>query len=421
MDKNVPGQAPRFDLNHETCFGKTNRGFIEGFFTEFRDSYRYTFLIQFILVSLLYFNVGKGVYWKVLFYASLAGLLGSIFENITVSYICREDMRMEQHSIFFTFFLINEMFWITCEYSIPYLNLIKMKAFARGKLASIIRIVILVLAVPFIYFRFLIGYARMKRGYLNDDDIQIYHGYAFGVMAMADIICTFSILYFVRQNNLRAISNLDNYIKHSSYTILVGVDIVSTCLSLLIIINSAMVENPSKVLQSLTVPLYCFKSSFVLILALDAFLFKYGANMSSINESSNNNSRSYGGAYKTSGSTGVATYKSYKSLDASNKSKPYSTSYAIDMNTVSKNASSNTTKNNSSSISNTTSFNKSNQSNIVPPYKAETTSPIFNKSIVKNYTNNVQTNQSHLLFDTTSNNSQQIEVNAYSKTFGYFY
>jgi len=74
MDKNVPGQAPRFDLNHETCFGKTNRGFIEGFFTEFRDSYRYTFLIQFILVSLLYFNVGKGVYWKVLFYASLAGL-----------------------------------------------------------------------------------------------------------------------------------------------------------------------------------------------------------------------------------------------------------------------------------------------------------------------------------------------------------
>jgi len=55
-----------------------------------------------------------------------------------------------------------------------------MKAFARGKLASIIRIVILVLAVPFIYFIFLIGYARMKRGYLNDDDIQIYHGYAFG-------------------------------------------------------------------------------------------------------------------------------------------------------------------------------------------------------------------------------------------------
>jgi len=399
-------EAPRFLMEHDTCFGKGGRGFIEGFLTEFKDSYRYTFLIQFILVSLLYFNVGKGVYWKVLFYASTAGLLGSIFENVTVSYVCRDSLKTESQSIFFLFFLVNEIFWITTEYAIPYLNLIKMKAFARGKLAVIIRYSIAALFILFICFRFLIGYRRMKKGYLQDFEIQTYHGYAFGVMAVADLICTFSILYFVRQNNLRAISNLDDYIKHSSYTILVGVDIVSTLLSVLSIIN-AVTLNSSPILKSLTVPLYCFKSSFVLILAIDAFLFKYGANVTSINESrsSNNNSKNYGaGTYVVnSNSTG---YKTYKNLELSNKNKSFNSSYSIDMNKINSN-------NNSNNV--TQYKNKPNQAVLPALDKAKTNSPI-----VKNYTN-LSTNQAAFLFDTNSKTSPEVEVNAYSKTFGYYY
>ncbi|KAG4101297.1 hypothetical protein H8356DRAFT_1656449 [Neocallimastix lanati (nom. inval.)] len=391
-------EAPRFLLEHDTCFGKDGRGFIEGFLTEFKDSYRYTFLIQFILVSLLYFNVGKGVYWKVLFYASTAGLLGSIFENITVSYVCRDSLKTENQSVFFLFFLVNEIFWITTEYAIPYLNLIKMKAFARGKLAVIIRFTIIGLFIPFVLFRFLIGYRRMKKGYLQDFEIQTYHGYAFGVMAVADLICTFSILYFVRQNNLRAISNLNDYIKHSSYTILVGVDIVSTLLSVLSIIN-AITLNSSPILKSLTIPLYCFKSSFVLILAIDAFLFKYGANVTSINESrsSNNNSKNY---VVNSNSTG---YKSYKNLELNNKinNKSLNSSYSIDM----------------------TNINTNNSRNNVPQYKANLQALEKAKTdapIVKNYTN-LPTNQAAFLFDTNTKASSQMEVNAYSKTFGYHY
>jgi len=423
--------ASRFLIEHETCFGKEERSFIEGFLTEFKDSYRYTFLIQFILVSLLYFNVGKGVYWKVLFYASTAGLLGSIFENIAVSYLCRESLKTEEHSIFFLFFLINEIFWITTEYAIPYLNLIKMKAFARGKLANIMRFTILGLFIPFVFFRFLIGYTRMKKGYLQDVEIQTYHGYAFGVMAIADLICTFAILYFVRQNNLRAISNLNDYIKHSSYTILVGVDIVSTLLSILSLFNS-LTSNANPILKSLTVPLFCFKSSFVLILAIDAFLFKYGANMSSINESKNNsstnNSRSFG-TYK--GGSNSNGYKNYKSLDL-NKNKSFGASYTIDMNALNnKTNNSNNNNNNNNNVNNNNNItlnsngysykSKTNQSNIVSPYNFSS----FDKSkaqspIVKNFTN-LPSNSSPILFETTSNNTQKVEVNAYSKTYNYYY
>ncbi|ORY83982.1 hypothetical protein LY90DRAFT_697227 [Neocallimastix californiae] len=273
-----------------------------------------------------------------------------------------------------------------------------MKAFARGKLAVIIRFTIIGLFIPFVLFRFLIGYRRMKKGYLQDFEIQTYHGYAFGVMAVADLICTFSILYFVRQNNLRAISNLNDYIKHSSYTILVGVDIVSTLLSVLSIIN-AITLNSSPILKSLTIPLYCFKSSFVLILAIDAFLFKYGANVTSINESrsSNNNSKNY---VVNSNSTG---YKSYKNLELNNKinNKSLNSSYSIDM----------------------TNINTNNSRNNVPQYKANLQALEKAKTdapIVKNYTN-LPTNQAAFLFDTNTKASSQMEVNAYSKTFGYHY
>jgi len=279
-----------------TCYGKDYGSFIEGFFSQFHDSLFYALVLQFLMVALMYNSVGKGIYWKVLFYASLAGLLGTLCENSTMAYICRESEKekfntenVKESSMHFVLLLVDEIFWIISEYAIPYLNLIKMKAFARGKTAVVVKYSIYLLVIPFVVVRFMIGYTRMNKGYLNNSTIREYHGYAFGIMGVADLICTFAILYFVRMNNVlaNAESSINHYVKHSSYTILVCVDVVSCVLSFLNIFATYLPEN--KVLNSVIVPFHCLKSSFVLILAIDALLFKYGAHVNSLTESTSGN------------------------------------------------------------------------------------------------------------------------------------
>jgi len=283
-------EADRFLESAGTCFGKNYPSAMVGFLLQFKDTFFYANVIQFLIVCLMYMSIGKGKYWQILFYASVAGLLGAIIENGTVAYICQESLKQQNFKVYS--FLLDEIFWIACEYSIPILNLIKMKAFSKGTLAKCVNYLIIGLFVPFTLCRLAIGYERMNKGYLSSPKINNLHGYAFGFMAMADIICTISILYFVKKHNQQSFStsNISHQIKHSSYTILVAVDVVGALLSILsIITNFGMFE--TFIPTAITMPFHCLKSSFVLILASDALLFKYGATTSTLNSSSGSSSR----------------------------------------------------------------------------------------------------------------------------------
>jgi len=369
----------RFDKETGTCDSINN--IMDGFFGKFQDSFCYTFFLQFLVVLLLYLNVGKGKYWKILYYASIAGIGGALLENATVAYICSTKNNFSRVIPF----LIDEIFWISNEYSIPLLNLIKMKAFAKGTIANITKYVILGLSVPFIIFRLGIGYLRMSRGYLRDEDINAFHGYAFAVMALADIICTFAILYFVNLNNSRVAiktSNINKYIKHSSYTILLIVDIVSALLSITnILANVGPFKN--KFSGKLFTPLHCLKCSFILILAIDAFIFKYDANVSSQNESSN---RTYG--------AGSDSYNNYNS------------SYKSRINNLNNNNNSTTESKNKSTIVNISPYN--NYTSYDNDYPKPEISMTNSKSIIKNYANSSQ------------NGNSQYDVKIYSpQKFGF--
>jgi len=402
----INSSFPRYqDTN---CLSLSGEVFVEKFFNRFHDSFLFSFVLQFLLVSLMYANVGKGIYWKVLFYSSLAGLCASLMESAALSHMCLKSLADVERPFSAYLLLIDEVFWIISEYSIPVLNLIKMKAFATGKSAVILKVVIIGLAIPFMVARFIIGYSRMTDVVLSNTYIQKIHGYAFGIMAFADIICTVGILYFVKKNNSHSENNtnLNDYIKHSSYTILITVDIVSACLSILDIIT--VHKQDLNVMKSITVPLQCLKSSFALILAIDAFLFKYGANVTSINESSGANSKYIGYGNNSSNNINLGPYKSsnysshtYNNSFNSNKK----TTYSIDM----------------TNNSNNGSPKKSNQSNIVSPYNypsidkdsynnkksPKMDSSIYSqKSIVKNYTN-IQTNS---IFAETNNDPYELKV-----------
>lgn len=265
-----------------TCFNKDFPTMLDGFYTQIKDTFFFSYIIQFILIALMYSRIGSGQYWKILFFGSLSGLIGSMLENITLAYICQDNQR-ENYNQVFTFF-ISELFWIFTEYSIPYLNLIKMKAISKGGLAKSISYLIYLLFIPFALMRFSIGYNRMIKGYLNDKSIEVYHGIAFGVMAVADILCSIFIIYFIKKYNQRVTLNPSgfmHYIQHSSYTILITIDIVGVILSLLYIYVNLINSNGAFLTSKSVIPFHSFKSVFHLILAIDACLFKYGANLSS--------------------------------------------------------------------------------------------------------------------------------------------
>ncbi|ORX85660.1 hypothetical protein BCR32DRAFT_325338 [Anaeromyces robustus] len=364
------------------CGQKHYENPIVGFFGEFQDSFLYTFVIQFVIVILMHVNVGKGKYWRVLTISSIAGLMGAIIEHGTLGYVCSEGHKGEYplYSL-----MINEIFWIINEYSIPYLNLIKMEAFAKGRSGDIIKYVIYALNIPFMVFRFMIGYERMIRYDLNNKRTAVLHGYAFGVMAVADILCTFCILYFVRKYNQQVVagnSGINGSIKHSSYTILIIVDIVCSILSILMVISSKF-----SIPGEIVVPFHCLKNSYVLVLASDAIIFKYSVNINSTNESSGN----YGNYGKTSGnynksgtgnnyannSNSNINYNTYNSFKNS-KNKPQTPK----MNHIA-DISSNKGKYNY----NSSPFNYVNYDNDINSLINDNAHMSNSRSIVKNYTN----------------------------------
>jgi len=63
LDKNSP--------EANTCYNKNYNNIFQGFNYQTKDTFFFTFIIQFILVSIMYIHVGKGRYWKVLFYLQL--------------------------------------------------------------------------------------------------------------------------------------------------------------------------------------------------------------------------------------------------------------------------------------------------------------------------------------------------------------
>jgi len=260
----------------ETCYNKEYNNFIEGINYQTNDTLFFSYIIQFMLISLMYYYVGKGKYWKVLYYASIAGLLGAILEHSTLAVICQKNKKKQNGRVYI--FLIEEFLWIVCEYSIPIINLIKMESLTTGKKFKIIKLLIAILFVPYSIVRIFNGYDRMMKGYLNTRYSKYCLSIAYSALSIADIICTISIIHLAKIKGKKGRLNTTfiSLIKNSSYTVLVAVDIVNLILSFLYIINTLIPGNT--ILRSFTSLFHCFKSVFLLILSTDALIFKYEYN-----------------------------------------------------------------------------------------------------------------------------------------------
>ncbi|ORX81616.1 hypothetical protein BCR32DRAFT_327254 [Anaeromyces robustus] len=252
--------------------------FLKNFALEFDATFFYSYFLQIILVSYMYMSVGNGRYWKVLLYGSILGFFGAVMEHSFLAYqsLLPEEEKYTSNLSFLL--LLAEIGWIATEFSVPVLNLIKLNSLSHKKLVKIINVSTIILFGSFTFFRIQIGYHRFTEHKVGCKKCDTYHSEAFGVMAITDSILSVMIFlrinkssrqYKIKKNN-ENISILTTFKKSSVFSLLI-VDVISIFLSLTYVWDAT---------KDYAKPFHALKSNFLLILAVDAFIFKFKANTS---------------------------------------------------------------------------------------------------------------------------------------------
>jgi len=389
----------RFNERNATCPENLYDNFIDGIFKRSEDSFFFINMVQFFIVTFMYYAFGKGKYWNILFYAAVSGGIASLLENITLAYICRDD-DFNKKRIWLLPFFIAEFFWIMEEYSIPFLNLIKMETFPSGSVVKMTNSIVIINFFIFSMCRFWIGFSRMRYGILHSANIGITHALAFTVMAVSDIICTLTILYFFKRHKAKYNVNitLSNYIRNSSFKILIWVDVVSVFLA----IFQALTQFESLgIPNSLVNPFQCAKCGFILILAIDSLLYKYRANKGSLEDSYH---------YHYNNGEHISKYNKFQYK----KSQSHYSMHTLDT-PKARNSFKNFTKIKSTSSESSLRQCYYQMDDLDSSDDDGDNDDIYQNSIIKNYTNIKlsQSQQSPILFSSLSNHNNDIYNNAF--------
>jgi len=258
------------------------KDFIFNFTNEFSDSFLYAYILQIILISYMYSCVGTGRYWKIMLGGSLFGMYAAITEHIGTAWLktIEESEGSIKGSKGLYCYMFAELGWIATEFSIPYLNLIKLNTLSQSKIIKSINHTIVLLFFFFAGFRLYIGYLRLTHEVLYDEAIYSAHGVTFGIVAVTNGLL--SIFIFIHLNKSTEISKEEDrdgetftvlkLFKKSSLFILFVVDLVSFILATLSVFSgiSSLRDPFSKLIK----PFHALKSNFILVLAIDAFIFK---------------------------------------------------------------------------------------------------------------------------------------------------
>jgi len=252
------------------------------FTDEFSDSFLYAYILQIILIIYMYSCVGSGRYWKIMLAGAIFGVYGAMVEHVGTAWLdAAANDNHEAKKAYYCYFF-SEIGWIATEFCIPYLNLIKLNTLTQTKLIKIVNYAIFILFILFAGSRFCIGYLRVSEHSLYNTAIYHAHGVAFGITAVADGLL--SILIFIELNKSAKKTkkedggetfNLLSSFKKSSLFILFVVDLMSVILAILSIFSG--ISPFGDPIKKLIKPFHALKSNFILILAVDAFIFKMRA------------------------------------------------------------------------------------------------------------------------------------------------
>ncbi|KAG4100561.1 hypothetical protein H8356DRAFT_1659889 [Neocallimastix lanati (nom. inval.)] len=283
------------------------------FALEFNQTFFYSYFLQIILVVYMYNSIGNGRYWKVLLYGSIFGFGGALLEHIFIAWQNALPETDKEKTSLSILLLIAEVGWIATEFAVPILNLIKLNSLSNVTVVKAVNVVTAVLFCGFAFFRFQIGYNRFTEHTVDCQKCTALHSQAFGVMAITDIILSIMIFfrinksskeYKIKKNN-ENISILTTFKKSSVFSLLI-VDVISVFLSLTYIKTAT---------QDYAKPFHALKSNFLLILAVDAFIFKFRAHTSGGSTyKSYNDMHTNSVAQSVNASNMMSNYKQQKSM-----------------------------------------------------------------------------------------------------------
>eukprot|EP00121_Abeoforma_whisleri_P000232 Awhi_evm1s209 len=232
------------------------------------SSYQTLFLIQFLAVLYAFCRVGRGPYWVVLFAAALAGFIGMFLETICGLLIAEGETNPNEK--LYALLIVAEPCWITLEFSVVFLNLIKLKALLSSKHYNYMRIFVAISFLCFVGCRFYVGATRYIESVTYNDAIWKAHFPAFACLAVTELILTIVILVICRKKQKEENgTSLFSILLTSNLFTLIVVDGIGIFLAI-----SSFVGDESEVFSALITPLNVLKSSFPLLLAVDALVVK---------------------------------------------------------------------------------------------------------------------------------------------------
>ncbi|ORX79722.1 hypothetical protein BCR32DRAFT_246167 [Anaeromyces robustus] len=237
-----------------------------------KESLFYCGLIQFVIVLYIYLRIGKGKLWMTFLYSTLCMFSGKVLE-----YIMRSLIFFKETSKYaFICCIPLETFYIASNYTLAYINLIKLKALTEKQYVKKIQILVSLLFPIFCTFRYLIGYYRYIDSDFNSSKARNCKGISYSILASLNIFISFFI-YRELKHNYRKERSQSNYLKkitfpcyirRSNYAVLLFLNICSFILSFL---NYSYI---SGLYVDLITLLECIQDNLIFLLAVDTLIYK---------------------------------------------------------------------------------------------------------------------------------------------------
>jgi len=209
-------------------------------------------------------------------------------------------------------------------YSIPYINYLKLKAISRGNYMKMIKILLIAVFPIYCCLRILIGYFRFKDKDINPASSRNIKGASGSVVASLDFLISILMIYELKknlsmerlQNKYLSRTSIYSYIRKSNYAVLLLIDLIGFCLSF------TSYTYVAEKYMDLVIPFQCIQDNFIMILAIDALIFKVDcfkmlSNGKSIGQSS------FSTSTNNMGYSSTTMNKSYNGTNSSN----YGTNY----------------------------------------------------------------------------------------------
>jgi len=237
-----------------------------------KESLFYCGLIQLVIILYMYLRVGKGRLWMAFLYSTLCLFSGKVLEHILKSLINFK----ETSKYSFIFCIPLETFYIASNYTISYINLIKLRALTDRPYVKRVKLLISIVFPFYCTSRYFIGYFRYVDKDFNSERARNCKGLSYTILGCLNIFMTFFIYRELKynyrkertQSNYLSKITFYRYVRKSNYAVLI---LLNLCSFILSFINYSYIKG--SYIDLMCIP-ECIQDNLLFFLAIDTLIYK---------------------------------------------------------------------------------------------------------------------------------------------------